>query len=78
MSLQLKSRAQKENIQFNDSLCSCYGKIHSKEECTQKRKRFFLKVENELYEKFEQGQIKTLEEVQALINEAHKKIMEGL
>ena len=70
--------AQKENIQFNDSLCQCYGRIHSKEECTQKRQRFFNKIEKELYRQYEIGNILTLEETQALINQAYKKIMEAL
>ena len=70
--------AQKENIQFNDSLCQCYGKIHSKEECTQKRQRFFNKVEKELYRQYEIGNILTLEETQALINQAYSKIMGAL
>lgn len=67
------------DIEFNDSLCNCNIIIHSKIDCLPENEsayEAFQRVEQELLNQFESGEISSYAELSIMINKAHKKIVE--
>lgn len=77
---QMLESSNVSDIEFNDSLCNCNGiVIHSKIDCLPENEsayEAFRRVEQELINQFESGEISSHTELSIMINKAHKKIVE--